>query len=367
MTTRMMGAEERLVRVGLFRRFLQQPEVGAILGALAIWIFFAALPASSANWVSLRGLAQILDPASTWGIMAIAVGLLMIGGEFDLSAGVMVGSTGIVAGMLATGLKWDIWPSMAVAFVFAVGVGLFNGYMVIRTGLPSFIVTLATFFLLRGINAGITILITNQVYIGGIDQTAGFASAQQVFNTTETVFNVTWRTTVIWWIVLLLIAHWVLQRTKYGSWIFAVGGDVNAARNVGVPAQRVKMVLFVLTSVAAWLVGMMSMVRLRSVNAGQGVGQEFFYIIAATVGGCLLTGGYGSVIGASVGAFILGMANTGIPFAGLPTDWYYSFLGLMLLVAVLLNTFTRRRATEVGLEAARARTEVERVEEKSDA
>jgi simple sugar transport system permease protein len=359
MTTKPKGVDERLAQVGVLTRFLQQPEVGAVIGAAAIWLLFALLPASSSNWVSLRGLAQILDPSSTWGIMAIAVALLMIGGEFDLSTGVMTGTTGIVAGMLATGLGWNLWPAMAAAFVFAVGVGLFNGYMVIRTGLPSFIVTLATFFILRGVNVGITLLVTHQVYVGGIDQAAGFESARKLFNTTLEVFGVTWRTPILWWFVLIIIAHWILIRTKYGSWIFAVGGDVDAARNVGVPAQRVKVALFVLTAVAAWLVGMMSIVRLRSAAAGQGVGQEFYYIIAATVGGCLLTGGYGSVIGASIGAFILGMANTGIPFAGLPTDWYFSFLGLMLLVAVLLNSFTRRRATEMSVAAAKTRTEVE--------
>jgi simple sugar transport system permease protein len=359
MTTRIKNPDERLAQVSPVTRFLQQPEVGAIIGAAAIWLLFAALPSSRSNWVSLRGLAQILDPSSTWGIMAIAVAMLMIGGEFDLSTGVMTGTTGIVAGMLATGLHWNLWPSMAVALLFAIGVGLFNGYMVIKTGLPSFIVTLGTFFILRGLNVGVTLLVTHQVYVGGIDLASGFDSARILFNTTVNVFGVTWRTSILWWFALAIIAHWILVRTKYGSWIFAVGGDVNAARNVGVPARRVKVALFVLTAVSAWLVGMMSIVRLRSAAAGQGVGQEFYYIIAATVGGCLLTGGYGSVIGASIGAFILGMANTGIPFAGLPTDWYFSFLGLMLLVAVLLNTFTRRRATEMSVAAAKTRTEVE--------
>jgi simple sugar transport system permease protein len=366
MATRTQGKDERLARVSPVTRFLQQPEVGAVIGAAAIWLFFAILPASSANWISLRGLAQTLDPASTWGIMSIAVALLMIGGEFDLSTGVMTGTTGIIAGMLATGLGWNLWAGMAVALVFAIGIGLFNGYMVIKTGLPSFIVTLGTFFILRGANAGLTLLITHQVYVGGIDLTSGFGAAQTFFNTTVKFFGVTWRTPIVWWFVIAVIAHWVLLRTKYGSWIFAAGGDVNAARNLGVPAQRVKVSLFVLTAVCAWLVGMMSIARLRSAAAAQGVGQEFYYIIGATVGGCLLTGGYGSVIGASIGAFILGMANTGIPFAGLPTDWYYSFLGLMLLFAVLLNTFTRRRASEMSVAAAKIRTEEEPAREVVD-
>jgi simple sugar transport system permease protein len=128
---------------------------------------------------------------------------------------------------------------------------------------------------------------------------------------------------------------------------------------VGVPANRVKIALFMTTAVAAWLVGTMNMVRLRSAVASQGIGNEFIYIIAATIGGCLLTGGYGSVVGASIGAIIFGMAQVGIVFAGWDTDWFYSFLGVMLLAAVLVNNYTRRRAEEISVAVAKARTEEE--------
>jgi simple sugar transport system permease protein len=231
--------------------------------------------------------------------------------------------------------------------------------MVIKTGLPSFIVTLATFFILRGANVGVTRLVTDQVYVGGIDKTAGFATARAFFNTGITLFGVEWRSSIIWWVAITIIASWVLLRTKVGSWIFAVGGDASAARNVGVPANRVKIGLFMTTAAAAWLVGTMNIVRLRSAVGSQGIGNEFYYIIMATVGGCLLTGGYGSVVGASIGAVIFAMAFTGIPFAGWDTDWFYSFLGVMLLAAVLVNNYTRKRATEMSAAAAKVRTEEE--------
>jgi simple sugar transport system permease protein len=168
-----------------------------------------------------------------------------------------------------------------------------------------------------------------------------------------------WRSSIIWWILITILASWILLRTKYGSWIFAVGGDAEASRNVGVPAARVKIALFMTTAVAAWLVGMMYIVRLRSAVASQGIGQEFVFIIAATIGGCLLTGGYGSVVGASIGALIFGMAQVGIVFAGWDTDWFYSFLGVMLLVAVLVNNYIRQRATEMSVAQAKSRTEGE--------
>lgn len=349
------GADERQVRVGVARSVFRRVEIGALIGGVAVWLLFAAVAPD--NWISVVGVARILDPASTLGIMAIAVALLMIGGEFDLSTGVMTGSAGLVAGLLATRMGWNLWPAMGAALVFALGVGYLNGMMVTRTGLPSFIVTLATYFALRGANVGVTRLVTEQVYVGGIDKTAGFDLARAVFNTGINVFGVEFRSSIIWWVVIGVVASWVLLRTKYGSWIFATGGDANAARNVGVPATRVKITLFMTTAAAAWLVGMMNIVRLRSAVASQGIGQEFIYIIAATIGGCLLTGGYGSVIGASIGAIIFGMAQVGIVFAGWDTDWFYSFLGVMLLAAVLVNKYTRLRAQEISLAAAKARTE----------
>ncbi len=356
-TTAGSGRDERLAEVGFVRGLFRRVEIGALIGAAVVWVLFAVI--TPENWVSVTGLARILDPASTIGIMAIAVALLMIGGEFDLSTGVMTGTCGLVAGLLSTRAGWPLWAGILAALGFALLVGYLNGLLLVKTGLPSFIVTLASFFVLRGANVGITRLVTEQVYVGGIDKTAGFASARAIFNTGINLFGVEWRSSIIWWVVLTIIASWVLLRTKYGSWIFAVGGDASAARNAGVPANRVKIGLFMTTAFAAWLVGTMNIVRLRSAVASQGIGQEFVYIIAASIGGCLMTGGYGSVIGASIGAVIFGMAQVGIVFAGWDTDWFYSFLGVMLLAAVLVNNYTRKRAEEISVAAAKVRTEEE--------
>jgi simple sugar transport system permease protein len=231
--------------------------------------------------------------------------------------------------------------------------------LVIKTGLPSFIVTLATFFILRGANVGVTRLVVNQVRVAGIDAAPGFLAARTIFNSEIALLGTEFRTVTIWWIVITIVASWVLLRTMYGNWIFATGGDANSARSQGVPAQRVKIALFMTTASAAWLVGMMSDLRLRSAVASQGIGLEFVFIIAAVIGGCLLTGGYGSAFGAAVGALIFGMVRVGITFAGWDTDWFFAFLGVMLLVAVLVNNFTRSRAEAVTVAAAKARTEGE--------
>jgi simple sugar transport system permease protein len=297
----------------------------------------------SGEFLALGGFARWTDVASTIGIMAVAVGMLMIGGEFDLSAGVMVGSSGLFLGILVTKLHWGTWYAIIVTFVFAGLIGLMNGFLVMKTRLPSFIVTLATFFVLRGFNLGFIQMITGTVRVDGIDQARNYESARQIFASTLLApygFSVA----VIWWLAITALATWVLTRTKTGNWISAVGGDAIAARNSGVPVMRTKIMLFVLTSTTAALVGTMQALRLTGMQASQGVGEEFTYIIAAVVGGCLLTGGFGSAIGASIGASIIGIAFIGISYAGWDTDWNYAFLGGILFAAVSVNTVIRRRA-----------------------
>ena len=331
--------DDRLAQVSLLTRLLRRPELGALLAAAVVLVFFAA---TTDEFGTANGTANWTDVASTLGIPAVAVALLMIGGEFDLSAGVMTGSAGLMMGLLATELDMNIWIAIVLTFAFAAAVGFVNGVMVVRTKLPSFIVTLATLFVLQGVNLGLTKEITGTVRVGGLSEVGGYDTAFDILGGSFSKWD--FRITVLWWIAITILATWVLARTRVGNWIFGVGGDQTAARNVGVPVSKVKIGLFMTTAMAAALVGIMIALRLSSVQAGQGVGEEFNYIIAAVVGGCLLTGGFGSAIGASVGALIIGMAFIGIQFSGWNTDWRYLFLGVILLMAVLVNNFVRRSA-----------------------
>ena len=165
------------------------------------------------------------------------------------------------------------------------------------------------------------------------------------FATKIDVGTASFQISVVWWIGFTIFATWLLTRTTFGNWIFASGGDPNAARNAGVPVARTKIILFVLTSMSAALVGVMVLLELRGMQAGQGVGQEFYYIIAAAVGGTLLTGGAGSAIGASIGAAIMGFAAIGIPYALWDQDWVSTFLGVILFLAVFVNTILAKRAS----------------------
>ena len=312
-----------------------------MVGAVVVFAFFAI---QSPVFRSARGVANWLDPASTLGIMAVAVALLMIGGHFDLSAGVMTGTTALTVGVVAVEFHQNLWVAIGVALLIALAVGFFNGWLVTRTGLPSFIITLGTFLMLEGLNVGLTKFFTDTVSVGGIDDVPGYASAEWVFASRLSVGGTEFRVAILWWLLFTALATWVLLRTRFGNWVFATGGDDVAARNVGVPARRTTITLFMTTATAAWFVGTTLAVRLTSVQANTGVGQELIYIVAAVIGGCLLTGGFGSAIGASLGALIFGMTQLGIPYLHWDADWFYFFLGAMLLLAVLSNRLVRRYA-----------------------
>jgi simple sugar transport system permease protein len=331
--------DERMADVSLLTKLLRRPELGALMAAAVVGLFFAL---TADQFGTLDGAANWTDVASTIGIPAVAVALLMIGGEFDLSAGVMTGTSGLFMGVMATEVGMNIWLAILLTLIAAAAVGFINGYMVVTTRLPSFIVTLATFFVLQGVNLGVTKAITGSVRVAGLSDVGGYESAFDIFGGSFSTYD--YRVSLLWWVAITILATWILSRTRVGNWIFGVGGDPVAARNVGVPVARVKIGLFMGTALAAALVGIMIALRLASTQASQGVGEEFQYIIAAVVGGCLLTGGFGSAIGAAVGALIIGMAFIGIQFSGWNTDWRYLFLGVILLLAVLVNNFVRRSA-----------------------
>jgi simple sugar transport system permease protein len=333
--------DERVKERNRVQRLLIRPEMGAGIGAIAIFVFFLVVAAPFREAASL---ATVLYASSTIGIMACGVAVLMIGGEFDLSAGVAVTFSSLAASMLAYNLHLNLWAGGALALVLALSVGFLNGYLVMKTKIPSFLITLSSFFMLAGINLAVTKLVSGQVATQSVSDMQGFDSARAIFASSFTVFGVAIRITVVWWLIFTAIATWVLFKTKIGNWIFAVGGDADSARAVGVPVTKVKIGLFMFVAFCAWFVGMHLLFAFNTVQSGQGIGNEFFYIIAAVIGGCLLTGGYGTAIGAAIGAFIFGMTNQGIVYAGWDPDWFKFFLGAMLLFAVIANNAFRNYA-----------------------
>ncbi|MFF1832420.1 ABC transporter permease [Paenarthrobacter sp. NPDC058040] len=333
--------DERVGRRSPIQQLLARPEVGALVGAILLFVFFSVV---APTFLQPNSFATVLYGSSTIGIMAVGVSLLMIGGEFDLSTGVAVISSALTASLFSWYFSTNIWVGVLLALVVSLGIGFINGWILVRTKLPSFIVTLATFLMLTGLNLALTRLIGGSVSSPSIASMDGFTLAKSIFASSVNIAGVDVKVTVFYWIVLVLIASWVLLRTRIGNWIFAVGGDANAARAVGVPVTKTKIGLFMAVGFCGWILGMHNLFAFDAVQSGEGVGNEFLYIIAAVIGGCLLTGGYGSAVGGAIGAFIFGMANKGIVYAQWNPDWFKFFLGLMLLLATIVNLIVKRRA-----------------------
>ncbi|MDX6313332.1 MAG: simple sugar transport system permease protein [Streptomyces sp.] len=335
-------ADRRTAERSLLRRVLARPEIGALIAAIGVYLFFFAVAPSFREAGSL---ATVLYQASVMGIMALPVALLMIGGEFDLSAGVAVTTSALTASMFAFQLSMNVWVGVIVALVVSLAIGALNGYMLVKTGLPSFLITLATFLMLQGANLAVTKIFTGNVATDDISDMDGFSQAKKIFASDITIGGVDVKITVFWWLAFAALATWVLLRTKFGNWTFAVGGNKDSARAVGVPVTFTKIALFMAVGFGAWFTGMHLLFSFNTVQSGEGVGNEFLYIIAAVIGGCLLTGGYGSAVGAVIGAFIFGMVSQGIVYANWNPDWFKFFLGVMLLVATLVNLWVRHQAT----------------------
>ncbi|HEX3208843.1 MAG TPA: ABC transporter permease [Geminicoccaceae bacterium] len=261
---------------------------------------------------------------------------------------------------------WPLWACILLAFAIACMVGYVNGQIVVKTGLPSFIVTLAGLFILRGLTIGFTRWITGRTQVSGLKALAEHDWLAPVFSGEVGHGLMVWLASlgviatradgspaiaglpvsIIWWFALTAVATWLLLRTRVGNWIFACGGDANAARNVGVPVTAVKVGLFMFTACAATLFACVQVLDAGSADTNRGLLKEFEAIIASVIGGCLLTGGYGSAIGASFGALIFGTVQMGIFYTGVNTDWFKVFLGVMMLIAVVFNNFIRRKVTE---------------------
>ncbi|WP_233862908.1 ABC transporter permease [Paraburkholderia adhaesiva] len=360
------SADERVRRESRFGHLLGRPEFAAISGTVLVFAVFA-IGAGGSGMFDLDGVMNWSQVAAYLGILAMGACLLMIAGEFDLSIGSMIGFAGMMVAIPTMYFHLPIWLSILFAFVCCVALGALNGYLVMRTRLPSFIVTLAFLFILRGLTLALSVMFANRTIVSGVGDVAradwltnllfhgtAFRSlfvalahmgiGRMLDNGQPLVPGVP--KVILWWFGLTAIGAFVLARTRYGNWILAVGGDANAAKNVGVPVKRVKISLFMLTAFCSCLFAVLQVCDIGSAAADRGIQKEFEAIIAAVIGGTLLTGGYGSVIGAAFGALIFGVVQIGITYTNIDSDWFRVFLGVMLLMAVLFNHYVRRRVAQ---------------------
>ncbi|WP_077037621.1 ABC transporter permease [Pelomonas sp. KK5] len=358
------SGDERVRRVAAWRGFVNRPEFGSIAGTLLVFALFGVL-ARGSGMFNLDGVMNWSQVAAYLGIIAVGACLLMIGGEFDLSMGSMIGFAGMMMGVPAMFMGWPMWAAILFAFAGCMALGWLNGWLVVRTKLPSFIVTLAFMFILRGATIVLSTHFSNSTIVSGLaEPVARDPVIQWLFQGTafKSLFTALAAAGLIerlpdggpvvagvpkvllWWAGIALAAGFVLGRTRLGNWIFLVGGDANAAKNVGVPVNGVKIGLFVFSAFTACLFGVLQVADVGSAAADRGIQKEFEAIIAAVIGGTLLTGGFGSVLGACFGALIFGVVQIGISYTNFDSDLYRIFLGGMLLLAVLFNHYIRLRA-----------------------
>lgn len=360
--------DERVKEISGFRKAMIRPELGSICGTILVFVFFLMV-AHDSGMFSAEGVLNWGVVSAQFAIIAAGACLLMIAGEFDLSVGSMIGFSGVVIALMSVTWGFPMWVAIITAFIVAIAIGWLNGYLVIRTGLPSFIVTLAFLYILRGLTIFAAIATTNKTIIGGIRDkaegdwlaalfggkilngffvwladlgligkfVAGSRAGQPIVDGVPML--------IVWALILIVFAHLLLTRTQFGNWIYAAGGDAQAARYTGVPVDRVKILMFMFTAFCATVFATCQVMEFGSAAADRGLLKEFEAIISVVIGGALLTGGYGSVIGAALGALIFGVVQQGLFFAGVESSLFRVFLGGILLLAVILNTYIRRIIT----------------------
>jgi len=361
-------SDERIKEMSRLRRAMIRPELGAAIGVILVFAFFLMI-AGSSGMFSAQGIMNWTVVSAQFAMIAVGACLLMIAGEFDLSIGSMIGFAGIIIAILSTHVGLPLWMAIIIAFILSITIGALNGFLVVRTGLPSFIITLGTLYILRGLTIWLAISTTRQTIIGGVDETAKGDFLAPIFGGTVLQGFFRWLADigiiatyergnrvgeplvegipmlVIWAIGLIIFGHFLLTRTRFGNWIFASGGNAQAARYVGVPVDRVKILMFMFTAFCATVFASCQVLEFGSAAADRGLLKEFEAIICVVIGGALLTGGYGSVIGAALGALIFGVVSQGLFFAGAESSLFRVFLGTILIIAVILNTYIRRMIT----------------------
>ncbi len=314
-------------------RLTESPEIVTLVTFLIVFAFFSV---AAANFLTVSALSNVVTFASVNGVAVLGVALLMISGEFDLS----VGSTLAVAGyVFVIALNADVAPLGAalLALVISALLGLLNGVIVSRTGIPSFITTVGTMLAYRGIARAISGG-DMMSYTG--ERPALFVILNGALDSVDNLFTppANFRTSTFWFIGLALVMSFLLLRTRYGNWVYATGGNPGAARAQGVNVRRVKVVNFVLCGFLAGLAGVIQFAHRISIDPLRGQGLELLAVAASVIGGVRLTGGFGTLAGACLGILLLSLLEQGLVLMKLPVQVFQAAAGAILIFSVAANT-----------------------------
>jgi simple sugar transport system permease protein len=302
------------------------PEFGVLIAFLTVFLIFSL---SAPEFFTLRNLTGVFTIVSELGIVTIGVTFLMISGEFNLAVSGIYAFSAFLFATLAN----SFYSPLALLITLGVASfwGLLSGMITLRMRIPSFITTLGMLMFLRGIMLAIT-KGTSVVYEG--DPIVPMMLARLI--------GYGFRPSHFWFIVLALLFAFILTRTPYGNRVFATGGKKEVARAMGVNVNKVKLINFAISGLLAGLAGCIVLSRFKLANPAFGTGLELEAIAAAVIGGTFLMGGYGTIIGAFLGAFLVGMIRIGLILAGAPPYWYQAFVGAILIIAAIINIKLKR-------------------------
>ena len=319
---------------GFLKKIVRVPELMVLVAILIVIIGFVI--SAPTTFLSARNIGAFMTSAAQLGVVAVGAAILIISGEFDISVGSNYAFSGIVIGLLSSSAGLPMWLAIVIGLVISTSIGLSNGLITLAAKIPSFITTLGTWLVWFGLTLAVS---------------KGFFVSTPPHNPLIAVFGgllgYQFYSSIFWWIGIGLVLIVLLGRTPLGNWIFAVGGNADAARAVGVPASRVKLFAFALIGFLAGVSSLFTLGQQGSMAPLYGQNLALQAIAAAVIGGCSLSGGAGSVIGAMLGAILMSMINGGLILAGAPTFWYQTFVGAIVLVAVVINTSISRRVAQM--------------------
>jgi simple sugar transport system permease protein len=332
----MSAIAERLVPAR--RLIVESPIGGALITLVVVFVLFSLFVP---NFLTMRTMSGILNAATLTGTITIGITLLMICGEFDLSVGPMMAIGGFLYG-LNTIEGGNAFVALLLALLIPAIMGSINGLVVTRTRIPSFITTLSTMFIYRGLV---------WVFSGGqMLQTVEDILVYDIFNgrldfIADAIKGANFRTAALWLFGLIVLVQYLLVRTRFGNHVFATGGGAGAAAAQGVNVNRTKVICFALSGVLAGFAGVLLFSQFKTVRIATGAGEELKAIASAVVGGTLLTGGSGSIIGALLGVLIISMLRTGVVLTNLiPADNFEAIVGVTIVVAAVFNNWVREKA-----------------------
>ena len=334
MSQRPKDAGSRFEKAVFLGKLLFFREIGVITALALIFIFFSML---APPFASLKNVFNILRQASEIGIIAVSACVLITSGEFDLSVGSVYGLSGVLMALMIKEMGIDAWIALLVGLLVATGVGLYNGLVTTKVHIPSFITTLGSMMIFRGL----TLVISHGWPIAGLPESSLYGVFGRVRLGMLPV-------PVLWLALFSLICWYLLHQTAFGIKVLAVGGNPEAARYSGIPNDKIKTICFTMTSLSAGLASVVSLSFLQSVTPTQGSGLELEVIAASVIGGTSLRGGSGSVLGAVLGALIMAVIRNGLVMVGTGAYWQDALIGMILVLAVTLNAqLERRRSTRV--------------------